>query len=946
MDPIKKIGIGIFILIIIICIIYFVFLRPTSNDNNSGQGKDKDICARCQPPNTCNKNTGECIPPDTCGGNAKPLDGKDYYCFKGNWTLNTDIKNCKDSYLPLDIGSCSVDQLNCEKSVLYCPKDTTVCNGGDLYFYNEGNEGNKCLNCPTGYNGPNCQFSDKDCKNEGTIKTDGSGKCECKNNTFYGDNCEKQCTGEGKIYDKVSLKCICDSILYNVDGDGCKKKECGNGTLNTTTGKCDCKGGYIGDKCDTLMCNKNQNYNDTTGKCDCKDNIDGSQYYGKDCTEYNCYLATEFKYDETNGPSCDCLVDQGSCGKNCEFTKKNKCNNHGTTNCNSDNDFVNCNCDSGWSGTNCQCKGKKPPITDQMKCLGIDYVCGVSGDWEPTYLNCNDLLSQYNGSDKWSNSCFDKIFDKKDYMVGKISGCEDNTTNKFTTNNCSEKICAQVLGCPTKHPTCDKGKVGLCDESTTYNWNCVDQIHNTGNCPPPPQGTYCIKDDGTPDAPMCFQCGQGGGSEWICQNEGASPSQNCLTGLGITSNLITGLSRPIYTDSQYNNLPIYPTTDRQRCLDILKNDSQGDPFFNGQISNYNVAKLYPNPIGTFDQQSKTFTDLDNTTTRYFNPNTNFNSAKCLLKDEDIVDNILKSTGTLCSGNGTFNQTKDTNGNYLPSGSCACNTGYAGNNCQYSNKTTCNGNGNVTNEGKCNCDSGFAGNTCQFSKNDCNKVGNPYSSNGTTFGCTCDTGYMGNTCQFSNKDCTKTVLPNLNGQASVNTDDKLLCDYSKTCGVPLDYNRYNCRLLIATLKGDDEPRYSGGAYSLSIDSFNNNYVNKINVYDFSIVNTSGFNGIVFTTKQPGSERNGIWNGDNYKINGVSFDGSYNFVGVPATIHDANTNINFSGDQARAFSHYIPIINLADIYNIRVQSKETGNSKMKLYVYLTMETTEGNWQNAYP
>jgi hypothetical protein len=940
MDPIKKIGIGIFILIIIICIIYFVFLRPTSNDNNSGQGKDKDICGRCQPPNTCNKNTGQCISPDTCGGNAKPQDDKNYYCFKGNWTLNTNIKSCNNSYLPTDIGSCSLETLKCENSILYCPTDKTICNSGDLYFYELNN--NKCLNCPTGFNGPTCNFSDKDCKN-GKINTDGSGNCICPNNTYYGDKCEYQCTGDGKIYDNYSTKCICDPILYDVDGDGCKKKECGYGKLNTSTGKCDCTGGYSGDKCDNRICNDNQDYNITTNVCVCKQNINGSQYYGTGCTGYNCNLATEFNYDISKGPSCDCSKDVGSCGKFCEFTRKLNCNDRGNTNCNANNDFVSCKCESGWTGTNCQCKDDKPKDTNP--CLGIDFVCGVSGDWVPSYKDCNELIGSYNnGIQGWSEACFSTIFEKDNYMVGKISKCEDNTKNNYVTKNCSPEICAIPLGCPKIPQTpCEKGKgkVNLCDESTTYNWSCVDQIHNktNGNCPPLPQGAYCIKEDGiTPDPPMCFQCGPNGGSEWICQNEGALPSESCSQDLGIKiNNNITGFAKPIYTYSQDSNLPIYPTTDRNQCLNILKNVSQGDPFFNGQISTYNIAKTYGNPIGTFDQQSTSFTDLDkDNTNRYFIPNTNYNSAKCLLKDEDILNYIIKGNGTLCSGNGTFKQDIDSNGHYLPSGSCSCTGGYVGNNCQFSSYTTCNSSGEPTYAGLCTCKKGYAGNTCQFSRQDCGGgvgFGDPVSSDDgkTLLRCNCDGGYIGNTCQFSNSNCNKSVKSNypfnITGVASVDVKDNLICDYSQTCGVPLDSDRDKCRLLVAAFAGDDKTITSGNYFlhqTLYIDS---NYINYSNSnMNINFINTGGFNGIVFTTKPIGG---GIWNSNNYKITAVYINN--NPIGVPGG----------EGGQGRAFSYYIPIKDIASNYFISVESREGGNSKIMLFVYLTMETSAGSW-----
>lgn len=499
-ENVKKISFYVFLFLVFIFIIYMIFLRPTNT--NTKPTPKSDPCAHCPDPKLCNVVTGECIIPDMCGGIVKPPG--DFICKGNSWISKTNISGCKNSFLPTDIDSCNVNDLR--YGVFYCPK-SKGCNGGDLYFYDSGN---KCI-CPPGLLGPNCKFEDSQCKNGGKMKEDGT--CIC-NNTSFGDYCESVCD-KNKIYDSDSKTCICDPLSYDKDGDRCKKKECGQGKLNKN-GKCDCDPGFTGDDCTQKICNDNQIY-EKTG-CICLPNKDGTQYYGKNCDIYNCNLASEF-VDGPTGPSCDCSKDQGSCGINCEFTRANKCNGKGDTQC-TNNQFINCRCDTGWTGTNCQCDENTKP-TNVNPCLGIDYVCGDNG-WIEKDLDCNDLINYYGNLDKWSDKCFDKLFVSTDFIDGKINKCIDVTGQ--TTSNCSPKICAEALGCPSKpDKICEKGKVGLCDLSTGYNWNCVDQIHNNGNCPPFPKGSYCIKEDNTIDTPMCFQCGQNGDSEWICQNEGALP---------------------------------------------------------------------------------------------------------------------------------------------------------------------------------------------------------------------------------------------------------------------------------------------------------------------------------------------------------------------------------------------------------------------------------------
>jgi hypothetical protein len=914
-ENVKKISFYIFLSLVFIFIIYMIFLRPNSNTNN--KTPKYDPCNRCPDPKSCNPITGECIAPDMCGGVVKPPG--DFICKGNNWISKKNISGCENSFLPSNISSCNVNDLRCDHGVFYCPK-STYCNGGNLYFHDNGNN---CI-CLEGSHGPKCEYNDSQCKNEGKMGEDG--KCKC-NNISFGDKCEYVCD-PNKIYDDTAKPpaCICDPLLYDIDGDACKKKECGQGILKD--GKCVCNPGYSGDDCNKKICNENQIFDEKTNKCVCLANTDGTQYYGDDCKEYNCNLESEFVYDGKT-PSCDCSKDLGSCGKYCQFTRENKCNSRGKTNC-TDNQFINCKCDSGWTGKNCQCKEDDKP-KDTNPCLGIDYVCGDDGTWIEKDLNCNELLSinNYGGMQNWSDQCFKKIFDQNKFKNGKINECEDVTGKTYP--NCSKKICAKALGCPTDpDKKCEKGKVLLCDASTYYNWDCKDQVHNDGSCPPEAPG-YCIKEDGSYDQPVCFQCGSGGGSEWVCQNQGALPSKQCLSNLGINGSNYIGYTDLIYRNSQNSNNPIYPTTDKNKCLEFITTGA--DPYYNGQIGGYNVASLYPNPIGTID--STTFTDLTDNKNRYFNVKSDDLKPRCLLTDDYIVTNILKSTGSLCSGHGTFNQNKDKDGDYyLPSGNCICEDGYIGNNCQYSSKDTCNSGGDPNDDGTCGCKKGYAGKNCQFSRKDCSEHGDPVSSDGKSLTCNCDPEYIGNSCQFSNSDCSKKLdgTSVLTGKASVNNNN-LICDYSQTCGVKDDYLRGSCRLLVGTLSGND----SGGKIYDLIPTIIDTTHMTIDINTFSIINTGGFNGVVFSTKPPTAC---IWSGDNYKINSliISINNSTINIGVPGTVIGGH-----GGDEARAVSYYIPISeNNKNKYWIRSESKEGGKSKTKLYIYLTMETDDSGWR----
>jgi hypothetical protein len=204
------------------------------------------------------------------------------------------------------------------------------------------------------------------------------------------------------------------------------------------------------------------------------------------------------------------------------------------------------------------------------------------------------------------------------------------------------------------------------------------------------------------------------------------------------------------------------------------------------------------------------------------------------------------------------------------------------------------------------------------------------------------GYIGNICQFSDNSCVKEGLSSLDGKASVDKNNNLICDYSETCGIKDDYKRDSCRLLVGTLVADDRNLDSENFLIPIRNTINNNYITiGIKDYMFSFKNTDGFNGIVFSTKPIGGD---IWNGENYKINSLRLNnGNGNIIqiiGIPGSIR------GIPGDEARAVYYYMPIKSkvLENIYYMTAQWKEvSGKSKIRLYVYLTMETNEGNWQD---
>jgi len=98
------------------------------------------------------------------------------------------------------------------------------------------------------------------------------------------------------------------------------------------------------------------------------------------------------------------------------------------------------------------------------------------------------------------------------------------------------------------------------------------------------------------------------------------------------------------------------------------------------------------------------------------------------------------------------------------GSCDCNPGFAGSACQYSDAATCNGNGIAQDDGACFCAPGAAGPACEFSDQaHCSGHGSAQA----TGNCLCAATYAGPACQYSDKETC-------NGGGAVQDDGGCTC----------------------------------------------------------------------------------------------------------------------------------------------------------------------------
>ena len=645
MQP-KTIIFSILLTTAVIVGIYFLVRNSKSGHDST---TNDDICSHCGELK-CNPDTGECSRSDNCNNISKPDDTTDCknVCVRNRWICDGTDK-CEKNTLPVSIGSCSLEQLVCDTDLdqLYCASSSN-CNGNPLYFEQNGIP--RCV-CQNGSHGKECQYTNAGtCNNNGTVSDDGN--CTCKP-PYYGKKCESQCSAY-KIF--VGTSCVCDPNLYTTVGDTCVPLPCANGTPNKTTGVCTCDDGYtnVNKQCISKCNLQTQVWDTVKNKC---------------VKKSTCTNPAETVYDKDGNFTCVCNVNE--CGLNCEYTR-GTCHDNGTPTC-LNNELKGCKCDNGYTGIDCSCETSHAP-TDYTECLGEFPVCN-NGDWSIDYKKCNDKITNNYSIDNWNNDCFSSL-KGKNIDWGKITGCRDNPSPPGP-------IVPIITGCSATLTKCPDTQVNLCDFSTEYNWECVDQIKST-NCLSLPFGTYCIDQNGKQDNPICYPCGTNGSAEWVCNNEGSLPSTLCIEANGIKKVAYNGYSNPIYVNSQDGGLPVYPTTDVNACELFLSGTTLKDPFSLGTLGIFNVSSKLGNPkkVSIKNNPNVVIKLDDNDGNRYFLPysqnSTYDKDVRCPFPDNQVIKYIVDGTSdsNLCNG-GKFTQVDS----LLASGTCACLKNYIGSNCE-------------------------------------------------------------------------------------------------------------------------------------------------------------------------------------------------------------------------------------------------------------------------
>jgi len=671
----KQIFIFIAIISFISIVSYFLF-RNSNKSGGSGGGS-----LTCPPscPNKCDEN-GNCIEPSKCGPKPNDTNTCTFICDSrfNQWRCKTscddkdktDYSSCND---PVNLGCDDVT------NQFYCKEDSRCNKNGSYYLQNQ------VCKCSPQYTGIKCN-----CKKIENCSLYNDDTCVCENcrmQYYYGDNCTACVDKNGnvdtnQVFKNGSCDCI-DSTYYKDRNGKCiqSKKTCVNGGTFDKDGNCVC-----------IV-------------------KDGTQYYGDTC-QYasNCYKKEEFVIK--NGvASCDCTKNKDlKCGQNCS-QDPGTCQNGGTMGCKS-NDCSSCSCDCHGlaEGQFCQCLDSQKPTVDT--CKGEQNTCGPNG-WITTKVDkCSDLYNMNGGSEKsWMQNCTNKQCNNPEYV--QTLKCNDDDVTKTVDITCES-------GCPTTLPTTDcntnkkdktKNYVWECDSTTNHEYKCVEQQLASSCAPVSPY--FCL--DKNP--PECYICGQTNQTELVCS--GTSPSRDCLVAKYGSSVIEHDDPNGVYWTNNKSSgaLPIYPTIDNTLCQQQLDpTDFLNEGTFNGSDV-FNSAKGYV--------ENNKFTPYNDPSVKYtyaFNKNATYsNDINCWWKDSDIASYLGDPGQSLCRNNGKFNQSS--NSIYkLKDGTCTCNLGFLGKNCQYSNAETCSKNGNVSIDSsgnpKCSCNPGFFGTNCNLTNANC------------------------------------------------------------------------------------------------------------------------------------------------------------------------------------------------------------------------------------
>ena len=574
---------------------------------------------------------------------------------------------------------------------------------------------NTCI-CQTGYYNkdnickliPNCQNGTYNFLTE---------KCDCPLG-YGGLYCDINC-GQGKYY----LNNMCVSIL-----------NCVNGTFDLSQDKCICPSNFTGLLCDIGRANCSGNGNPLTtpsgtfGGCDCD-----TGYYGPRCADTKATMCNGIgvpQYD-SNGNFTECICDNpNDGGKRCQYLSSDYCHSNGKVLTTLNDSFDKCSCNSGYEGIYC-CLSSGKPATNS--CLENSPLCTTNANnngWMINPKQCSDI-TRLNSNGQWvydpsrDSSCVVGTFDpSKNYYLSCADGINGSLPTITATRGCPKTLSCAQCGNTVSNSVAITGGTGeqknyipqvcVCDEGTNYENVCRDVQEVSSGYP-----DLC----GNNQLPQRVHCDNVNSNYFLYHCLGYMPPASdqdygpALKKCFETNKSISTNSNNIYYEYQPGGIPIYPAIDNTKCetneATRYANDMPGDstmPYWQmWNNPNANVMEdgslVYRTDGGTSyskysdndylfyngqrlnDSQAQPLQSLQSAIT------SGGTNAGCFTKKKNADGTI--NPAFLCSGHGTFKQTtlpsQDGTTTYkLNDGTCICDSGYLGNQCQFSSSANCYG----------------------------------------------------------------------------------------------------------------------------------------------------------------------------------------------------------------------------------------------------------------
>lgn len=296
-----------------------------------------------------------------------------------------------------------------------------------------------------------------------------SGKCVNCNDGFFGDECDQPCLDENaKTCSRDTGEALTCNVGFYINDKNCSKcaKGCDGDVCDSNTGKCTCKSGFYGEKCEKECDQKCEGCSSTDGKClKCKE----VGAYGDDCSK-----------------SCAEKCFNNKCDMNGICEDKTQCANDSLYGEKCEEICKDCkSCDIKGVCTTCSDLyhyGGKCAESCENKCTAEG--CDINGICNNKVKCANDSLF----GDKCENSCLDRCKSKCEKSSGNCTDgcndtkygfprCEQNCSNSCKNNKCKDDS-GFCDGCEDKHYMGDFCDKEVKSNSETKNCSTADQYGN------------------------------------------------------------------------------------------------------------------------------------------------------------------------------------------------------------------------------------------------------------------------------------------------------------------------------------------------------------------------------------------------------------------------------------------------------------------------------------